>query len=63
MYRPEIHFHITTILPGIGVPILKIRHSGDRLIFVGDMPILVRPQFILKDHSVNCYAFATKFQI
>ena len=39
---PGPHFNVITIFPGIGILILKIRLSHDRLIFVIGNPILIR---------------------
>ena len=35
-------FNTKTIFPGIGIPIIKIRQSGEHLIFIMGIPLLVR---------------------
>ena len=40
------HLNIKTVFPGMGIPMLKIRRSCDRLIFNMGIPILVRHLYI-----------------
>ena len=43
MNRPSgPHLNIKTVFPGMGIPMLKIRRSRDRIIFNMAIPILVR---------------------
>ena len=44
-WQPRGHFNIKTVFPGIGIPIIKIRRSWDRLIFIMRIPILVTWHF------------------
>ena len=41
-------FNIKTVFPGMGIPMLNIRRSRDRLIFNMGIPILVRRQLYVE---------------
>ena len=45
--------NIRTVFPGMGIPILKIRRSCDRLIFNMGIPILVRRRFYIECYDRN----------
>ena len=51
--RMNIHagprLKIKTILPGIGIPIIKVRRSFDRLIFIMGIPLLRRWRLLYQD--------------
>ena len=53
--RPWPCLNIKTVFPGMGIPMLKIRRSWDRLIFKMGIPILVRRRLYIEtgpcDHS------------
>ena len=41
-HRPGPHFNIKTIIPGLGIPIIKIRQSWDHPILIMCIPVVVR---------------------
>ena len=44
--EPWPRFDLQTLFPGIGIPIIKIRRSWDRLIYMVGIPILIRYLYI-----------------
>ena len=57
LWWPGPCLRIKTVFPGMGIPMLKIRRSWDRLIFNIGIPILVRRHFILRwlpDLQMSC---------
>ena len=53
------HFNIKAVSPGMGIPMLKIRRSRDRLIFNMVVPTLVRRDFYIE--KGRRYRFFTRF--
>ena len=49
--QPGPRLNIKTVFPGMGIPMLKIRRSWDRLIFNMGMPIPVRRYLDIETHS------------
>ena len=48
------HFHIKTIFPCMGIPMLKRRRSWDRLNFNMGIPILVRRHLYMETPTLFC---------
>ena len=46
--EPGPYFNINTVLPGMGIPMLKIRQSQDHFIFNMGIPILVRQHLYIE---------------
>ena len=46
--QPGTHFNIKTVIPGMRIPILKIRRSRDHLIFNMGIPLLVRQHLYIE---------------
>ena len=54
MRDPGPRLNIKTIFPGMGIPMLKIRRSQDRLIFKMGIPILVR-RYLYIEKTEPCF--------
>ena len=46
--KPASHFNIKTVVPDIEIPIIKIRRSWDRLIFIMGIPIHIRQHLYIE---------------
>ena len=51
--QPGPYLNVRPSFPGMGIPMLKIRRSQDRLIFNMGLPILVRRHLYIKTAPCN----------